>query len=133
MIFPLDTDTLLSSTTRKCDSLLQMNNSMSNISNSRNAIITADATHAIKTMLSRKSPDRYAIHFFPVESVQISMNHSRTGTYRAVAVMDSNLILERTDRLYKWPKCKTRTIHDMETERFGATVIPPGNETKADR
>ena len=69
----------------KFDSLIQMNNSMSNVLNVRNAIIMDDATHAIKTMLSRKSPDLYMIHFFPVESVQIAMNHSWTGPYRAVA------------------------------------------------
>lgn len=108
----------------KCDSLLRMNNSMSNILHARNAIITADATNAIKTMLSRKSPDRYMIHFFPGASVQIAMNHMWAGTFRVVCALGSNSILERASRLFKWPKCKTRLIHDMETERFDATVIP---------
>ena len=112
----------------KVDSLSRINNSLVTILNARNAIITADANHAIKTMLGRKAPDRFNIYFYPGASVQIAMNQSWVGTYRVVAVMDSNLVLGRATRLFKWPKCKTRMIHDAETERFDATIIPPSNE-----
>ena len=110
------------------DSLTRVNNSLSTILNARNAIITADASNAIKTMLTLKSPGRYKVHFYPGSSVQIAMNHSRVGAYRVVSVLDSNLILDRSARLFKWPKCKTRMIRDAETERFDATVVPPIDE-----
>ena len=112
----------------KADSLSRINNSLVTIMNARNAIIFADANNAIKTMLGRKAPDRFNIYFYPGASVQIATNQSWVGTYRVVAVLDSNLILERATRLFKWPKCKTRMIHDAESERFDATIIPPPDE-----
>ena len=30
--------------------------------------------------------------------------------------------------MFEWHKCKTRTIHGAETERFDATAIPPSGE-----
>ena len=108
----------------QADSLLRVDNSLITILNARNAIITADARNSIKTMLNRKSPDRYKIYFRHGSSVQIAMNQSWIGTYRVVSVLDRNLILDRASRLFKWPKCKTRTIRDVGTGRFGATVIP---------
>ena len=38
--------------------------------------------------------------------------------------MDSNLILERAGRVSKWPKCKSRLIHDESSARFDPTIIP---------
>ena len=57
-------------------------------------------------------------------SVQIALDKSRTGTYREIAAMGSNLILERAGRVFKWPKCKSRLIHDDSTDRFDTTIIP---------
>ena len=119
------------------DAITRVNNSTSVILNARNAIITADSNYAIKTMLNRKSPGRFMSHFFPGASVQIAMNNSRVGTYRVVSVIDSNLALGRSNRIFKRPKCKTRMIHDFETERFDATAIPaaddhPVNESDID-
>ena len=76
-------------------------------------------------MLSRKPPDRFTSHFVPGAAVQNSMKQSRIGTYRVVSVLDSNLILERANKLFKWHKNKTRAIHDLEDERFDQKVIKP--------
>ena len=92
----------------QADSLTRVGNSLSTILNARNAIIIADAKYPIKTVLARKSPARYKSHFYPGASVQIAMNHSWVGTYRVASVLDSNLILGRSERLFKWPECKTR-------------------------
>ena len=71
-------------------------------------------------------------HFSPGFSVQIAMNQSWVGTYRVVSVLDSNLVLERRSKIPKWPKCKTRVIHDMEAERFDSTIVDSGvNEDKS--
>ena len=83
------------------DSLIRTTNNLNNILNARNAIIAADASYAIKTMLSRKSPDRCMTHFAPGVSVQIAMKQSWIGTYRVVSVLDSNLVLERANRIFK--------------------------------
>ena len=61
-------------------------------------------------------------------SVQIALDKSWTGTYRVVAVMDSNLVLERAGRVFKWPKCKSRLIHDDSLDRFDSVIIPPEEE-----
>ena len=88
------------------DSVMKVNNIIRNIMNARNAIIFADANCAVRTMLARKAPGRFPESFFVGASVQIALGKSRAGTYRALAVMDSNLILERAGRVFKWPKCK---------------------------
>ena len=107
------------------DSLGRSTNNLSNILNARNAIIMADASYAIKTMLSRKPPGRFMTHFTPGAAVQIATKQSWIGTYRVVSVLGSSLVLERANRIFKWPKCKTRVIHDLENERFGSTVVNP--------
>ena len=107
------------------DSLIRATNNLNNILNARNAIIVADDSYAIKTMLSRKSPDRFMSHFAPGSSVQIAIKQSWVGTYRVVSVLDSNLVLERANKISKWPKNKTRAIHDLENERSDHAVMEP--------
>ena len=110
------------------DSLIRVTNNMNNILNARNAIIVADASYAIKTMLSRKSPDRFMTHFVPGVAVQIAIKQTWVGTYRVVSVLGSNLILDRANKLFKWPKNKTRVIHELEGERFDHAVIVTGKK-----
>ena len=62
--------------------------------------------------------------------MQIALDKSWTGTYRVVAVIDSNLVLERAGRISKWPKCKSRLIHDDSLGRFDSVVLPPEEEGK---
>ena len=60
------------------------------------------------------------------------MDKSWAGTYRVIAVVDSSLILERAGKIPKWPKCKSRLIHDESLERFDTVCIDPdptGNDT----
>ena len=56
--------------------------------------------------------------------MEIAPNQSGNGAYRVVSVLDINLVMGRDVRIFKWPKCKTRAIRDMETERFDATITP---------
>ena len=39
--------------------------------------------------------------------------------------MGSNLISERAGRVSKWPKCRSRLIHDDFTDRFDSSATPP--------
>ena len=109
------------------DPLWRVANNLHNILNARNAISVSDSSQAIKTTLARKSLGGFTTHFSPGASLRISPNHSRTGEYRVVSLLDSNLVLGRAIRLFKWPKCKTRSIHDMPNGRFDATKIPDGD------
>ena len=45
------------------DSVMKANNGMRTIMNARNAIIFADAKNAVRTMISRKAPDRFWVIF----------------------------------------------------------------------
>ena len=46
------------------ESVMEINNNVRNITNARNAIVFADAHRAVRTMMSRKAPDRPMSHFF---------------------------------------------------------------------
>ena len=106
------------------DSVMKVNNNMRNIMNARNAIIHADARYAVRTMINRKAPDRFLNHFYVGASVQIAWGNVWSGTYRVLAVLDSNLVLGRAGRVSKWPKCKSRIIHDDSIRRFDTATIP---------
>ena len=58
-------------------------------------------------------------------SVQNALDKSWTGAYRVLAFMDSNLILERAGQVSKWPKCKSRLIHDDSLDRFDSSILSP--------
>lgn len=98
----------------KAGDLLRANNNIRNITNSRNAIIFPDDSHAVRAMIDRKLPDRYS-DFAPVDSeVQIAAaDETWKGPYRAIANLHSNIITERDGVLTKWPECRARLIRDL--------------------
>ena len=106
------------------DPVMKVINITRNITHARNAIISADANCAVRTMLPRKAPGLFSSHF----CWRVSANRfrkSRTGNYLVSAAMDSNLISERAGRVSKWPKCKSRLIHDDSLDRFDSVKLPP--------
>ena len=106
------------------DSVTRANIAMNIITNAGSEIIPADSSYAIKTTISRKSPDGFASRFFPGASVRIDADKSRVGTYRVVSVIGSNLVLRRVSSVFKRPKCNNRMIRDAETARLDDTVTP---------
>merc|ERR1712112_615376 len=89
-----------------------------------NAIILADAEHAIRTCINHQVPDRSVIHFPIGSTVQIAAHNKWTGAYRVVAHAHSNLILELGGKILKWPRSKTRLSPQEVTERMDLAKIP---------
>ena len=113
------------------DSVVRQCNSLKNIMNARDAIILADAENAADSLLRHKPPDR-ANQFSPLgASVQICKNDKWIGTFRVVAVIRSNLVVERAGELLKWPQCKCRLIYETPMERMDLAVYRPKGKQRA--
>ena len=75
-------------------------------------------------------------YFFPIDSsVQIAHKHRWTGTFRVVAHLNSNLILEKAGQLFKWPKYKTRLLEESPEEACDEALFPkkPGKKSRAEK
>ena len=104
--------------------MIKQMNSLRNIMNARNAVIHADANHAIRTCINRTTKDRSDI-IIPLEStVQIAHKHRWIGAYRVIAKLHSNLILEKAGHVFKWPLFKTRLMPETDEERLDVITIP---------
>ena len=115
------------------DPTMRQMNTLRNIMNARNAIIHAEANRVVRICTSRPLADR-GKEFFPIDStVQIAHDKRWRGSFRVVAHMHSNLILEQGGRLSKWPKYKTRLLYESPEEDFDNVLAPkkPGKQSRA--
>ena len=77
------------------DIVIKQQDSMRNILNARNAVITATAKQALETCANRQLPDG-SRDFFPVGSTaQMADRGKWAGSFRVIAHASSNLILEK--------------------------------------
>ena len=100
---------------------------MRNILNARPALIQEDANRALVTCASRNLPDRSREFPSVGSSVQIALRGEWVGNFRALGHSPSNLIVERGEKVTKWPKYKTRLILTQPEEGLG-TVVGPGTD-----
>ena len=50
--------------------------------------------------------------YFPIgSSVQIAVDKKWTGTFRVIAHSAGNILVERGNKILKWPKCKSRLVN----------------------
>ena len=90
------------------DSLIPQMNAVRKIMDARNAIMRRDAEHAIKMSLGHNLPGGEG-DFFPIgSSVQIAVDKDWIGTFRVIAHSAGNLLVERGNKILKWPRCRTR-------------------------
>ena len=107
------------------DPAVRQSNAMRNILNARSALIQADANRALATCANRNLPDR-SHEFCPVgSSVQIALRGERVGTFRVLGRSSSNLIVERGQKVMKWPKYKTRLILAQREDKLEQAPDPP--------
>ena len=106
------------------DSLIPQMNSLREILEARNAVIQADSPHAIAACLNHQLTDRRHGHFPIGSSVQIAVDKKWTGAFRVVAHSAGNLLIERGDKILKWPKCKTRMANLENRDEMGQIQIP---------
>ena len=105
---------------------------MRNILNARSALIQADANRALVTCAGRNLPGR-SQEFPPVgASVRIALRGEWVGTFRALGRSTSNLILERGQKVLKWPKYKTRLVMAQPEEQLGNVTGHPGEEIQSE-
>ena len=57
-------------------------------------------------------------------SVQVAYKRKWLGAFRVAAHQNSNLVLERSGKLPKWPKYKTRLITESPEENMDAMLFP---------
>lgn len=101
---------------------------MRNISNSGNAIVTADAKSALVTCVDRNLPDRSRASTPVGSSVQIAHRGDWVGPYRVVGHSSSNIILGKGRKVFKRPRYKVRFILSHPEEGVGqvGSPSPPG-------
>ena len=106
------------------DSLIPQMNSLKKIIDARNAVIQADSTHAIRTCLNRNRRDNVQEHFPIGASVQLAVDSQWVGTFRVIAHSAGNLLVERGNKILKWPKCKTRLVNLENNDAMDEIHIP---------
>ena len=106
------------------DSLIPQVNSLRKILDARNAILRADSENAIKLCLSHNLPDGQGT-FFPIgSSVQIAIDKQWIGTFRVIAHSAGNLLIERGNKILKWPRCKTRLVNLENNDQMDNIHLP---------
>ena len=110
-------------------------NSMRNILNARNAIVSDGEKRALAKCDNRNLPDR-SREFAPVGSlVQIEFRGEWVGAYRAAGLPRRNVILDKRRRVFKRPKYKIRMpLNPMEEGmvKVGIPSPPGGIEEETD-
>ena len=105
-------------------------NSIRNIPNARNAIVTEDARRAPITCADRNLPDR-SHEFAPVGfSVQIALRGERGGSYRVVGRSGSDIIAGKGRKVFKWQKYKVRLSMSHPEEDTGRAELPSSGSSE---
>ena len=81
------------------DSLIPQMNSTRAILEAHNAVIQADAQHAIQACLNRNLPGRGKGHFPIGSSAQLAVDCQWVGAFRAIAHSAGNLLVERGNKI----------------------------------
>ena len=106
------------------DSFIPQMNSLRKILDARNAITKADSEYAIKTCLNHNLPDGKGA-FFPIgSSVQIAVGKDWIGTFRVIAHSAGNLLVERGNKILKWPRCRTRLVNQEHDDAMDSIPMP---------
>ena len=106
------------------DSLIPQLNSLLGILEARNAAIQAASTHAIKACLDHNLLDRGQEQFPIGSSVQIAVGQQWVGAFRVFDHSAGNLLIERGNKIPKWPKCKTRLVNLENRDEMGRIPTP---------
>ena len=107
------------------DSLIPQTNALRKILDARNAIIRADSENAVRLCLTHNLPDGKG-EFFPIgASVQIAVDKQWIGTFRVIAHSAGNLLVERGNKILKWPRCRTRLVNQEDKDPMDTVPMQP--------
>merc|ERR1712112_594921 len=83
-----------------------------------------DSEHAVKMALNHNLPDGKGA-FFPIgSSVQIAVDKDWIGTFRVIAHSAGNLLIERGNKILKWPRCRTRLVNQECNDAMDTIPMP---------
>ena len=107
------------------DSLIPQTNALRKILDARNAILKADSENAVRLCLTHNLPDGKG-EFFPIgASVQIAVDKQWIGTFRVIAHSAGNLLVERGNKILKWPRCRTRLVNQEDKDPMDTVPMQP--------
>lgn len=106
--------------------MLDQTSPMVKITQSRNAIMTADSNNRIGRCIHRNLRDRAYEPFVVGGTVQLEIGKAWVGPWGVISVTSGNVVVEKGARLVKWPKCKARMIRDDTRAPFDSAPIPDG-------
>ena len=114
------------------DALIPQVNAVRKIIEARNEIMRKDAEHAVKTSLNHNLPDGKG-QFIPIgSSVQIAVGKDWIGTFRVIAHSAGNLLVERGNKILKWPRCRTRLMNQECNDSMDNIPMPQASRRLSD-